>query len=79
MTHYENEANKEEKEAVDKVKDNPRFFFSYAKKKQNTTTNIGPLKREDGTFTDCPIEMSNILRKQYESIFSFPKVDFLDV
>ena len=74
--YYENQAEEEERNAVDELKSNPRFFYSYAKKKQSTPTGIGPLKRADGSFTDNAEEMAEFLRIQYESVFSKPKTDF---
>ena len=74
--HYKSEAEEEEKKAIDKLKSNPRFFYSFAKKKQRSQTGIGPLKRKDGSFTDSPEEMADLLNEQYESVFSKPKSEF---
>ena len=74
--YYKTQAEEEERNAIDELKSNPRFFYSYAKKKQSTPTGIGPLKRADGSFTDNPEEMADLLRIQYESVFSKPKTDF---
>ena len=69
---YELESIEEENKAIADIKDNSKYFFSYAKRKSKTTSNIGPLKKEDGSFTDDNKEMSELLRHQYETVFSNP-------
>ena len=62
----------EETKAIDGIKENPKYFFSYAKHKSRTSTSIGPLQKEDGSYTVDDKEISNMLRLQYESVFSTP-------
>ena len=65
--------NYKEKRAVDSVKDNPRYFFSYAKRFSKLKSNIGPLKDpETGSLNYNPKKMANILQDQYVSVFSDP-------
>ena len=73
---FKEQEEKEEKSAIDSIKSNPKSFFSYAKRKQKTKPGIGPLQRSDGSYTDDPQEMCDILRSQYESVFSNPKTSF---
>ena len=65
------EHTREEKLAVAKVIENPKFVFSYAKRFSKQKSNVGPLYHKD-SFTNNPSEMANILQKQYESVFSDP-------
>ena len=71
---FKEQEDKEERNAIDSIKTNPKSFFSYAKRKQKAKLGIGPLQRADGSYTDDPQEMCEILRCQYESVFSNPKV-----
>ena len=66
---------KEEKEVIAALKDNPKYFYSYAKKKSSTKCRIGPLHETGGnseTFTDDPKCMADILQNQFISVFSDP-------
>ena len=73
---FKEQEDREERNAIESMKSNPKTFFSYAKRKQKTKLGIGPLQNADGTYTDDPQEMCEILRKQYESVFSEPKSTF---
>ena len=57
------------------VKDNPRYFFSYAKRFSKSSSTVGPLKSSDGSLTQDPKEMADLLQRQYLSVFSNPKSD----
>ena len=59
------EARKKEKDAIEKIKCNPRAFYAYAKKKSKTLTSIGPLLDENNKLQSDPTIMSNILQGQY--------------
>ena len=68
-----NEASqRKEQLAVKAIKNNPRFFFSYAKQFSVTKTSIGPLLNENNEFSSSSREMASILSKQYSSVFSTP-------
>ena len=75
-SYYRTQAEEAEINAINQLKSNSRFFYSYAKKKQSTPTGIGPLRRDDGSFTDRSQEMAELLSKQYKSVFSKPKVEY---
>ena len=61
-----------EEKAVIAIKSNPKYFYSYAKQFSKLRSRIGPLDRGDGSYTDHPKEMADILQKQFVSSFSDP-------
>ena len=61
-----------EKKAIEKIKTNPRAFYTFAKQKSKTSTNIGPLIDKDNQLQSDPRDMSNILQEQYQKAFSNP-------
>ena len=62
----------EEINAVETIKSNPRFFYSYAKKKSKSTSTIAPLRRKDGSLTTDSAEKAQLLQNQYVGVFSNP-------
>ena len=63
-----------ELKAVECVKNNPKYFFSYAKRFSKLKSNIGPLRdTESGILQHDPQKMAEILQTQYSSVFSDPK------
>ena len=56
---------------VTKILENPKFFFSYAKRFAKSKSNVGPLLN-NGNLSNDPQEMANILQEQYKSVFSDP-------
>ena len=58
-----------EKRAIAMIKDNPRFFFQYAKSKSEVRTAVGPFLIEDDIVVE-PIDKCNILQSQYCSVYS---------
>ena len=66
------EAKIKEKRAIEKIKLNPRAFFTYAKSKSKTVNSIGPLLDKDEKLQSDPLTMSNILQDQYIKAFSNP-------
>ena len=65
---------KEEKErrAIETIKVNPRFFFSYSKQFAKRKSTVGPLLNENGDLEHDPKTMSDMLQHQYSSVFSDP-------
>ena len=61
-----------EKNLIQKIKLNPRAFFSFAKKNCKSNCSIGPLLDERKNLCSDPIQMSNILQNQYKKAFSDP-------
>ena len=73
---YKNMRMKREKEALNKIKRNPRYFYSYAKRFSKIREKVGPLLNEEGETVSDPFLMAEVLRKQYESAFSSPDPEF---
>ena len=64
----------EEDEAVLKIKDNPKAFFSFAKSRQQTRAKIGPfLDPISGKPNPCPDFAASELSRQYSSVFVTPR------
>ena len=72
---YKNSADFKEKKAVDAIKKNPKFFFSYAKNHMKVKTKVGPLLNDKNTLTNNSMEMAEILSSQFTKMFSTPRVD----
>ena len=70
-SYRESEIYMEEK-AVEAIKENPKFFYKYTKKRSKCATKIGPLLNELGQLTNNSKEMAELLSKQYSSDFSKP-------
>ena len=64
----------QEMRAVAKVVVIPKFFFSYAKKHSRVKCNVRPLSK-NGTLTNNPSEMAELLQEQYVSVFSNPAAE----
>eukprot|EP00116_Pleurobrachia_bachei_P006754 sb/3467016/ len=63
---------REEEEAVDTIKDNPRYFYTYVKKRSKTASSVAPLRRVDGSLTTESAEKAQLLQNQYTRVFSDP-------
>ena len=55
---------KKERWAVDCIKKNPKYFFSYAKRLQKTKSTIPVLREERGSLVDDPTTKADILQNQ---------------
>ena len=64
-----------ERLAVQTIRKNPRYFFSYCKKFDKRKTNIGPLLDSENKLQQDPKKMADLLQKQYSSVFSNPSSD----
>lgn len=66
--------NKKELQAVDAIKKNPKYFFSYAKRLQKTTSTTPVLRDETGALLNDPKFKAELLKKQYnQKVFSNPE------
>ena len=70
--------NQEEQRALHAMQSNPRYFYSYAKKRNVCKSKIGPLRsvnseNESALFCDDPKGMADILQTQFTSVFSNPQ------
>ena len=61
-----------EEQAVGKVKSNPKYFYSYAKKFSKQKQNIGMLFDSDDNICTHPKQIADILQNQFKSVFSDP-------
>ena len=74
---HKRERDKAELDASLKIKSNPKYFYSYAKRFTKTKPKVGPLKNPTtNKLTSDSQEMANILQKQYCSVFTTPKTDY---
>ena len=69
---YATQDRREEDKAVEAIKTNPKYFYSFASRRGKSHNPIGPLTDEEGNHVSEPKEMANILSKQYKSAFSTP-------
>jgi hypothetical protein len=67
----ENYSENQEKRAIEKIKTNPKYFYSYAKRKSKLKAKVGPFIINGKTITDNN-EISETLNVQYQSMFSVP-------
>ena len=70
-SHIESRLNEENK-AIASIKKNSKYFFTYAKRYSKAPASIGPLTNSQGNLTTDPKEICELLREQYESVFSTP-------
>ena len=63
----------EEKKAIDAIKSNPNYFYSYAKHKNTVKSRIGPLHCAQSKYVNNPKDMADILQNQFTSVFSNPQ------
>ena len=70
--HYFKRRQQKEDEAIRKIKKNPKFFYSYAKKFSKIKSGIGPFVNEYDELINDNYTMTEMLRKQYEKSFSQP-------
>ncbi|KAK4313514.1 hypothetical protein Pmani_015149 [Petrolisthes manimaculis] len=68
---HEREKNYAEQRAVEAIKRNPKFFYKYVREKAKVRSTIGPLKVDDYLVGDTG-RVCEILRSQYDSVFSEP-------
>ena len=61
-----------ERLAISKIKDNPKYFFSYAKKFSKQKQSISMLIDENKNTCSNPEEIANLLQKQFCRVFSDP-------
>ena len=67
-----------EEQAVEKVKKNPKYFYSYAKKFSKKKSSISLLFDKDGNIKSDPKDIANLLQNQFLSVFSDPSKTSLD-
>ena len=63
---------KRERIAVERIKTNPRYFYSFAREHKKLRSTVGPLLNKNGDLIHDPEIMANMLQEQYSSVFSDP-------
>ena len=63
----------QEQKAIEAIKKNPKYFFTYVKKFSKVKPSIGPLLNKLNHYAVDNNEMAKILSEQYSSVFSTPR------
>ena len=61
-----------ENRAIDAIKRNIKYFFSYAKSFSSMKVTVGPLIGSESQVVSCPLKMAQMLSEQYSKVFSTP-------
>jgi len=72
---YSEQRNLVESRAIGKIKNNPKFFFAFAKRFSKVKIGIGPLIDSAKQLISAPRKIAEILSEQYSSVFSSPRHD----
>ena len=65
---------REEQEACQNIAQNPKFFYSFAKRRQQTKGSVGPfIDPATGSINPEPSHTVKSMKTQYDSVFSNPK------
>ena len=70
---YAANSNREEDEAVLRIKQNPKSFFSFARSRQKTKAKVGPFLDGEGKPNPSADFTAETLRTQYDSVFATPR------
>jgi len=70
---HEQEKMENESKATEKIKQNSKFFFSYAAQFSVAKSKVGPLLDENDELFDDNQVMSEMLSRQYTKVFSTPR------
>ena len=62
---------REEANAIEAIKSNPKYFYSFAARKSKTHCPVGPLE-DDGCLVCDPEHMANLFSDQFKGAFSAP-------
>ena len=71
---YDNELKQKELKATECIKQNPKYFFTFAASKSKLKFGIGPFMK-DGEIVNNPKKKADILKDQFESVFSTSPVN----
>ena len=64
-----------ERKLIEKMKTNPKSFYTFAKSKCKIKCKVGPLRDTNGELQSSPEKMANILQQNYLKVFSNPTQD----
>ena len=70
---HRNQQEVQEQKAVNNIKKNSKYFFSYAKSLSKVQVGIGPLINSSKSLVSNARMMAEILSDQYSSVFSQPR------
>ena len=62
-----------EEKAVGAISTNPKYFYKYARKHSNIRARVGPLLDSEGRACSAADAVAELLRDQYEKVFSTPR------
>ena len=68
----EDDYKRDEIQAVEQIKENPKAFYKFAQARKKTKCGIGPLRKKDGTLTTNNQEVADELSSEYKAAFSTP-------
>ena len=72
MTEKYKESNlKVEKDAISRIKDDPKYFYTYSRK-----SDVGTLIGPEGELYSTSFQKAKCLQKQYESVYTQPAKEF---
>ena len=69
---YKKKRSLDEGRALDKIKENPNYFFKYSKKFCKSNSGVSSLKKDGKLYSDAK-NKAEILSSQYESVWSKPQ------
>lgn len=69
---HRKERERREIEAISKIKENPKAFYTYIKKFNKTASKVGPLADKNSKIQSGAKEKADILQDQYCKVFSNP-------
>ncbi len=72
LSSHKCEKSHDELRAVDKIKEDPNYFFRYAKKFILTRQEVGPFYDDSGALTANKTIICELLLHQFNSVFSVP-------
>ena len=72
MCAHNKKIDEREIRALEKIKANPKFFYSYAKSLSKILSSINMLFDGDKEITTDPQKMADLLQAQFTSVFSDP-------
>ena len=72
LASHKNERKRKEDKAIEACKNNPKYFFSYAKRLRKVKQNVGPIIDRKGEVISDNGDMAEIIHDQYETTWSEP-------
>ena len=67
-----NQRCEKETKVTDKIIENPKYFYSYAKQFSKQKSTVGPLLNDQNELESDPKKMADIIQRQYSAVFSDP-------